>query len=54
MATKKRTTKPVSSEFRALHAAFREARATGEDPARAAYKVMSPKAKVAFIRARAS
>jgi hypothetical protein len=48
--TKKRTTKPLSPELRALRAELRAAEAKGENPARPLYKALSPEAKLAFWR----
>jgi hypothetical protein len=48
--TKKRTTKPLSPETRALRAELRAAKAKGESRTRPLYKAMSPEAKLAFWR----
>jgi hypothetical protein len=48
--TKKRTTKPLSPETRALRAELRAAKAKGESLTRVLYKAMSPDEKRAFVQ----
>jgi hypothetical protein len=48
--TKKRTTKPLSPETRALRAELRAAKAKGESRTRPLYKAMGTDAKLAFWR----
>lgn len=52
--TTKRTTKPVSPQFKKLRAELRVAKARGEKPAAALYKAMDREAKTAFLRSRAA
>jgi hypothetical protein len=48
--TKKRTTRPLSPEHRALGEALRAAEAKGESLTRPLYKALSPEAKRSFWR----
>ncbi|MGH2904224.1 MAG: hypothetical protein ACRDK7_11685 [Solirubrobacteraceae bacterium] len=48
--TKRRTTKPLSPELRALRAALRAAEKKGENLTRPLYKAMSPEEKRSFWR----
>jgi len=48
--TKKRTTKPLSPETRALRVELRAAKAKGESRMRPLYKAMGADAKLAFWR----
>jgi hypothetical protein len=52
MATKKRTTKPVSAEFKALRASVTAARKQGQNPVVPMYRAMDTEAKKAFVRSR--
>jgi hypothetical protein len=52
MATKKRTTKPVSAEFKALRASLRAAEKRGESAVGPMYRAMDRDAKAAFARSR--
>lgn len=52
MATKDRTTKPLTADQKAIVTAVREAQAKGESAARAAFDAASPAAKAAMLRAR--
>jgi hypothetical protein len=52
MATKKRTTKPVSAEFKALRASVRAAEANGQSVAAPMYSAMDKPAKTAFVQSR--
>jgi hypothetical protein len=48
--TKKRTTKPLSPELKALRAELHAAKEKGESRTRPLYKAMSSEAKLAFWR----
>jgi hypothetical protein len=48
--TKKRTTRPLSSEDKTLLAEIRAAKAKGESLTRVLYKAMSPDEKRAFVQ----
>jgi hypothetical protein len=54
MTTKKRTTKPVSAEFKALRADVRAAHGRGETVVGPMYRAMDKAAKTAFVQSRSS